>query len=148
MLTLFTGLFGKLFSDWRIIAMVILVAVCGFMTVRLKVEQSHLEKAQQTIKIQEVNNTVLKQNVETITKVNAENVKMLGQIKADSVLTTKAVVALNNQLSARDRTVGDLKKKLNDLEAPAQKLSPHIALSVQGIQQLREQAAAAEGVAK
>jgi hypothetical protein len=142
MLLLFKGLFGKIFSDWRLIAMAGLVALCAVMTVKLKVEQSHLATAQQTIKIVETNNIVLKQNIATITKVNQENLLMIEQLRADTVITGKTVAQLNNQLAGQTKTVAILKKKLADITTPPQKLSPHIAVTVQGIQELRDQAEA------
>jgi hypothetical protein len=148
MFSLFTGIFGKIFSDWRLIAMAVLIAVCGYMTIRLKVEQVHLQKAQEVIKVVETNNVVLKQNVATITKVNQENVKMLEQLKADSVMTAKTVAQLNNTLSARDRTVADMKRKLNGLGTPVSKPTPYIDLAVKGMQQLRNEASTTEGGSK
>lgn len=148
MLPIITGLFGKMFSDWRLIVIVGLIVAGGYMTVRLKIQESNLQKAQATLQISEANNATLKTNITTITRVNKENEQLIQQMKTDQAITAKAVAQLNNTLSARERTVADMKQKLNGISGvPATKPTPYIDLAVRGIQQLRNEAAI-EGAVK
>lgn len=147
MLSLAAGLFGRIFSDWRFIAMAVLIAICGYMTVRLKVQEVTLHKTQVVLQQTEANNVTLKNNIVAITKVNQENAKLIETMKADAAATAKTVAQLNNALGARDRTVADMKRKLNSLGVPVSKPTPYIDLAVKGMQQLRDEAAA-EGGAK
>jgi hypothetical protein len=134
----FGSIFGFLFKDWRITLMIVIVAVCGFFAYKYHGVQAKLEVEQQ-------NNIVLRTNLAIAAKVNADNDVLIKQAALDNVQTTAAISKLNSDIQQRNDTVTTLKVKLSKVITPPQKLSPRIAIAVEGIQELRDQA---EGIVK
>jgi len=138
----FKNSFGFIFRDWRITLLIVILVCFGFFAYKYKQTQKNLETVQLSLKAEQDNNAVLRNNLAIASKVNSENIAVFQAVKVDNTLTTAAVSKLNIKLRANDKTAVEIKETLSSVKEPKEKVSPRIAIAVSGIQKLRDEAGA------
>jgi len=121
-------------GNWQVWVLLILLGLGGYGYYRYHRLETQLVKANQTLKVEQENNQTLRNNNKTLEATNKQNSTVIVQLNEDKNQLTQSLTRLNEDLMIAQNRVATVKTKIQLVTAPPQKLSPHIAAVIDGIQ--------------
>lgn len=100
--------------------------------------QSDLEKASIALKQEKDNNVVLRDNIDVMSQVNAQNTLILQQQVAAAKTTVETVTKLSNELKRSNQSFSDTKTKIDTIKDVPVPLTAYIREAINGIQTERD----------
>jgi len=130
--------FLKMFSNPRVIIGIVIVAVLAAGYYKYHSLQNDLEEAAIALKQEKDNNVVLRNNLDTLTQINAANDKIFQQ-QAISAKTNVAIITkLSSELKRSGQSFTDTQTKIDALKDKPVPLTPYFKEAIIGIQSERD----------
>lgn len=144
MWAIITSIFGKIFSDWRLLLAFGIIIAGSLVMWKFKSLENDLKKAQQTLVIEKKNNETLRGNVAILESANKNNAVVIDQVAKDRDNAIASMTRLNGSISANNKSIADLKQKIEGLKNPPTPLTEYLVEAVDGVQKLRDSQAAGQ----
>jgi hypothetical protein len=132
------GILGSIFKDWRVVLVLILMALGGFVVWKFKHIESQLAESKQALQIEQANNVTLRGNLDEAAKINHANSEIIDQLEAQKTASVAAVNDLNNAIKVTNQGVAAIKSKIDQVTEPPKKMSPYIVEALKGAQALQD----------
>lgn len=133
----FGGFIENVLGRWQVLLIIVVVGISLMVFFNIRQLEKKLEQSQQTLKIEQENNKVLRENLTQLQLINTENQAVIGQVTADKNTAIESVTSLSAELTKTNKSLTELKTRINAITTPPTKLSPYIAEAISGIQTQR-----------
>lgn len=127
----------KFFMNPRVLLGLAIAAVIGYGWWKYNDLQSTIEEQAAAIKQEKENNAVLRGNIDTLTKINIANERILKQQQLSQKAATEMINKLSKDLQASTKSFGEIQGKIDAMAVPPTPLTPYLKEAITGIQEQR-----------
>lgn len=128
------NVFGKILSDWRILALVCVLVVGGMVGMKIRADQKQLAEVKTELVQEKKNNETLRENVSILQETNQANQDVIKQLQAEKQLALDSVKKLNDQSRQATTAFNTIQRQLEEIKTPPTKLTPYISSAISGVQ--------------
>lgn len=127
----------KFFSNPKVIIAIVIAIVLGGAYYKYHSLVSDLQETEAALKQEKDNNVVLRDNVETLTQINAANSRILQQQATSAKTTVETITKLSNELKKNGQTFTDTQTRIEAIKETPVPLTSYFKEAVNGIQSAR-----------
>ena len=130
--------FLKVFANPNVIIAVIISAILGLAYYKYHSLQSDLAEATIALKQEKDNNVVLRDNIDTMTQVNAANDKILQQQIIAATTTVETITQLSDALKKKNQSFNGTQSRIDSIKDTPVPLTSYLKEAINGIQAERD----------
>lgn len=125
------------FSSPRTIIVIVILIALGGAYYKYNSLQNDLEEERAALKVEMDKNAVLRDNIETLTKVNEINSKIIEQQTKSAKTTVETIGRLSNELRNSGKSFTEIQSRIDNIKTAPVPLTPYLVEAINGIQEER-----------
>lgn len=125
------------FSSPRTIIVIVILIALGGAYYKYNSLQNDLEEERAALKVEMDKNSVLRDNIETLTKVNEINSKIIEQQTKSAKTTVETIGRLSNELRNSGKSFTEIQSRIDNIKTAPVPLTPYLVEAINGIQEER-----------